>query len=60
MPENGHLEKVIAHAKDSLIPLRREAKNRAELLQLYRSFIKKENFRIRLMHRYGAVPKTRE
>lgn len=54
MPDSGHFEKVIAHAKDSLIPLRKEVKDRSELLKLYRSFIKKENFRIRLMHRSGA------
>ncbi len=54
MPESGHFDKVIAHAESSLIPLRRAAKDRGELLQLYRGFLKKENHRIRLLHRQGA------
>ncbi|MCB1231529.1 MAG: [protein-PII] uridylyltransferase [Verrucomicrobiae bacterium] len=54
MSETGHFDKVLAHAEDSLIPLRREARNRQELLQLYRSFLKKENHRIRLLHHQGA------
>lgn len=54
MPENGHFEKVLAHAEASLIPLRREVKDHAALLQLYRKFLKKENHRIRLLHKQGA------
>ncbi len=54
MPDIGHFDKVLAHAEASLIPLRRAAKDRNELLQLYRRFLKKENHRIRLLHRQGA------
>ncbi|MCB1077638.1 MAG: [protein-PII] uridylyltransferase [Verrucomicrobiae bacterium] len=54
MPDTGHFEKVLAHAEASLIPLRREVKDHAQLLQLYRKFLKKENHRIRLLHKQGA------
>ena len=54
MPDPSQLDKVLAHAEASLIPLRREAKNRAELLQLYRDFLKKENDDIRLLHQQGG------
>ena len=54
MSDSGHFDKVLAHAEDSLIPLRREASDRVELLALYRKFLKKENHRIRLLHRQGA------
>lgn len=54
MSDTGHFDKVLAHAEASLIPLRREAKDRNELLQLYRRFLKKENHRIHLLHRQGA------
>ncbi|MCB1235489.1 MAG: [protein-PII] uridylyltransferase [Verrucomicrobiae bacterium] len=54
MSGSRHFEKVVAHAEESLIPLRREAKDRSELLRLYRRFIKKENHRIRLLHRAGG------
>ena len=47
-------DKVIAHAEEALIPLRKKAKTEAELLKVYRRFLKKENHRIRLMHKSGA------
>ena len=47
-------EKVIAHAEQALIPFRKEAKTEADLLKVYRRFLKKENHRIRLMHKSGA------
>jgi [protein-PII] uridylyltransferase len=54
MPDSGHFDKVLAHAEASLIPLRKEVKNHADLLQLYRRFLKKENHRIRLLHKQGS------
>ncbi|MEZ5434837.1 MAG: nucleotidyltransferase domain-containing protein [Verrucomicrobiales bacterium] len=53
MPQ-AHIERVIAHAAEKLIPLRRKAKNREELLLSYRRFIKLENHRLRLLHRQGG------
>lgn len=54
MSDPAHFDKVLANAEDSLIPLRREAKDRAELLGLYRDFLKKENQRIRHLHQQGG------
>lgn len=50
----AHLERVLAHASEKLVPLRREARTREDLLQLYRRFIKLENHRLRLYHRQGG------
>ena len=50
----NHLEEIKARAEEELIPLRREAKDRAELLQLYKTFIRSENAAIRSLHESGA------
>ncbi len=47
-------EKVSKHAEEALIPFREKAETEADLLKVYRNFLKKENHRIRLMHRSGA------
>ena len=48
-----HIEKVEAHASRVFAPSPDTAATPLDLIRLYRSFIKKENHRIRLQHRAG-------
>ncbi len=49
-----HLKKVHAHAARELVPLRKQANTRNQLLKHYRRFIKIENHRIKLAHKAGG------
>jgi [protein-PII] uridylyltransferase len=49
-----HLIKVRAHAAKELVPLRKQADTKTQLLKLYRRFIKIENHRIKLAHKAGG------
>lgn len=51
---NTHLNKVRAHAAKELVPLRKQADSKSQLLKLYRRFIKIENHRIKLAHKAGG------
>lgn len=48
-----HIEKVEAHASRVLAPAHDKHANPAELIKLYKSFLKKEEHRIRLQHYAG-------
>jgi hypothetical protein len=48
-----HLDKVQAHANRVLAPALDPGASPAEVLRLYKSFLKKEEHRIRLQHRAG-------
>src|SRR4029079_300015 len=48
-----HIEKVEAHASRVLAPAPDKNAGPAEQLKLYKSFLKKENHRIRLQHAAG-------
>jgi [protein-PII] uridylyltransferase len=48
-----HIEKVEAHASRVLAPAHGQKASPAELIKLYRSFLKKEEHRIRLQHYAG-------
>ena len=50
----SHLKKVRAHAAKELVPLRKQARTKKQLLTLYRRFIKIENHRIKLAHKAGG------
>lgn len=50
----NHLKKVRAHAAKELVPLRKKARTKKQLLDLYRRFIKIENHRIKLAHKAGG------
>jgi [protein-PII] uridylyltransferase len=52
MPPDRHLVKVQAHALKALAPAPHQAQ--ADLIKSYRSFLKKEEHRIRLQHKSGA------
>ncbi len=52
----GHTEKVLAHAESQLAA--QEKKNPAERLELYRKFLKIENYRLRLQHQAGGGGRT--
>jgi len=49
-----HLEKVRAHAKEKLRSDKRKVRTRADLIKLYKRFLKIEEHRVRLMHNAGA------
>src|SRR5688572_9338728 len=49
-----HIEKVEAHASRVLAPAHDQNASPAELIKLYKSFLKKEEHRIRLQH-YGGL-----
>lgn len=49
-----HFQKVEAHARQTLVPAHDQHAGPAELIPLYRTFLKKEEHRIRLEHRAGA------
>ena len=49
-----HLKKVRAHAAKELIPLRKKARTKKQLLASYKRFIKIENHRIKLAHKAGG------
>ena len=55
MPPTDHRKKVSAHADIALLEAHRNAQSPAELLQKYKSFLKKEEHRIRLAHKQGAL-----
>ena len=54
MPAKDHRNKVSAHANIALLEAHQSAQSPAELLQKYKSFLKKEEHRIRLAHKQGA------
>lgn len=55
MPEGSlhHERKIIAHVEKRLEPARRKNRTRAELIRLYKRFLKIENQRIKMQHRAG-------
>ena len=48
-----HIEKVEAHASRVLAPAPDKTAGPAEQIKLYKSFLKKENYRIRVQHAAG-------
>ncbi len=55
MPNVLHVQKVTAHADRTLREAHEKAESPAELLQVYKSFLKKEEHRIRLAHKQCAL-----
>lgn len=51
----GHLEKVRAHARRALPAAHKEGAGTAEIVRYYRSFLRKEELRIRMLHRGGGA-----
>jgi [protein-PII] uridylyltransferase len=56
MPPQPHLEKVLNHAQQRLVP--KPGATPAQVLNLYRRFLKVEEHRLRLWHRAGADGRT--
>ncbi|CAN5128629.1 [protein-PII] uridylyltransferase [soil metagenome] len=52
MPQ--HLDKVKAHAEETLRGTRSKIRNQSDLIKLYKRFLKIEEHRIKLLHRAGA------
>ncbi len=50
-----HLAKVRAHARRALAPAHRPGATPAEIVRHYRSFLRKEELRIRMVHRGGGA-----
>ena len=50
-----HLEKVRAHARRALAPAGKAGASQAEIIRHYRSFVRKEEMRIRMLHRGGGA-----
>ena len=48
-----HLEKVRAHARRALAPAHKDGATMAEVVKYYRTFLRKEEMRIRMLHRGG-------
>jgi [protein-PII] uridylyltransferase len=49
-----HLEKVRAHARKALAPAHKDGAAPAEVVKYYRTFLRKEEMRIRMLHRGGG------
>lgn len=50
-----HLEKVRAHARRALGPAHKDGATTAEVVKYYRTFLRKEELRIRMLHRGGGA-----
>ncbi|MEM8955700.1 MAG: [protein-PII] uridylyltransferase [Verrucomicrobiota bacterium] len=50
----SHKQKVLAHAEEHLKPGRQRNRSRADLIKLYKRFLKIEENRIRMQHKAGA------
>ena len=50
-----HLEKVRAHARRALAPAHKDGATMAEVVRYYRTFLRKEEMRIRMLHRGGGA-----
>ena len=50
-----HLEKVRAHARKALAPAHKDGATPAEVVRYYRTFLRKEEMRIRMLHRGGGA-----
>ncbi|MEM7146827.1 MAG: [protein-PII] uridylyltransferase, partial [Verrucomicrobiota bacterium] len=51
---SSHQQKVLAHAEEHLKPGRQKNRSRADLIKLYKRFLKIEENRIRMQHKAGA------
>ncbi|MGI8601787.1 MAG: [protein-PII] uridylyltransferase [Verrucomicrobiales bacterium] len=49
-----HLEKIHAHARKALAPAHKPDATQADIIRYYRSFLRTEEMRIRLLHRAGG------
>lgn len=50
-----HLEKVRAHARKALAPAHHNGASTTEVVRYYRTFLRKEEMRIRMLHRGGGA-----
>ncbi len=50
-----HLDKVRAHARRALAPAHKDGTTTADVIRYYRSFLRKEELRIRMLHRAGGA-----